>query len=197
VLAAGAVAEGTAIGGVLLGLAGAREAATSAGMDTWAGYAGDGSSGVMTGEGELVVLPDGAGCLVGDGLALGVADGVGEGLAVGVADGVGDGVLVGVADGVGDGVLVGVAVGVADDEGVADASDGEGLGVGVAVAGKMTATVEAVTTWPGTLAKAPAGFADKFAEEATPAPAEHAIAVAAPAVTVPRTVRMPLYALRG
>lgn len=148
------MSEGTASGGLLLERACARDGATSTATGTWAGYTGDGSWGAMTGEGELVELPDGAGCLVGDGLALGVADGVGDGSVVGVADGVGVGVPVGVADAVGDGVVVGAAVGVADGAGTADESDGEGLGAGVAVAGKMTATVVAVT-WPAVLALVP------------------------------------------
>jgi hypothetical protein len=153
-MAADAVAEATASGGSLLTRECAR-GATSTATGTWPGTTGDGSWGVMTGEGELVELPDGAGRLVGDGLALGVADGVGDGSVVGVADGVGVGVPVGVADAVGAGVVVGAAVGVADGAGAADESEGEGLGAGVAVAGKMMATVEAVTSWPGVLATVP------------------------------------------
>jgi len=134
--------------------------------------------------------------LVGAGVALGVGFGVGDGVLVGVAEGVGDGVAVGVADGAGD-VALGVGVGAADGEAEADDADGEGLGAGAVLAGTISATVEAVTTEPGCMvACAPALLADKAADDATPAPHEHAIAAPAPAVMTARTARTRQFALR-
>ena len=54
---------------------------------------------------------DGVALGVGDGVALGVALGVGDGVALGVALGVGDGVALGVALAVGTGVALGVGDG--------------------------------------------------------------------------------------
>ena len=115
---------------------------------------------MVAGVGRPEALRGGLACLVGDRVALGVADGVGDGVgdgvAVGVAEGAGDGVALGVAEGTGGGVALGVAVG---------AADGEGLGAGDALAGTMRATVAAVTAGPGCpLAYAPAVLAVKVAE---------------------------------
>jgi hypothetical protein len=189
-LVAGAVADGTATGGLLLGLASAAEVVAGVGTGTNGIDAGPGAAaGVVV---RLGVVGGGAAFLVGDGLAFGVADGVGDGLAVGVAEG--DGEALGVVEGSG----AGVAVGVADGEAAAEEADGDGLGTGVALACTMSATVVAVTAWPGcTLAYAPAVVAGKLAELANPAPDEQAIAAAAPAVMAPRTARTVRFALRG
>jgi hypothetical protein len=129
----------------------------------------------------------------GDGVLLGVGDGV----PLGVGDGVIVGAAVGVDDGVGDGMSVGVAVAEADGEGAAAKVDGKGLGAGDALAGAMTATVEAVTAEVScTFAYAPAVPAGKVAVVATAALDEPAIAAAAPAVTAPRMVRTVRFALR-
>ena len=102
---------------------------------------GDGLT-CLVGEGEPPELAEGVALGVADGELLGVADGV----VVGVAVGSGDGLVVGVSVGAGAVLSVGVAVGSADV--VTDRSDGDALGPGVTSAGKMKATVDAVTDWP-------------------------------------------------
>jgi hypothetical protein len=152
---------------------------------------------VVAGAGELDGLR-GDPVLVGDGVALRVADGEGDGVAVGVVEGVVDGVVLGVEEGVGGGVVLGVPVGVADGEGAADEPDGDGLGAGDAVAGRTKATVEAVMTvpaWP--LAGGPAAAAGSVADVAPTPPDEHAIAATAPAMMAPRMVRTPRFAPRA
>jgi hypothetical protein len=101
----------------------------------------------LVGDGVALLVADG----VGDGVTLRVADGVGDGVAICVADGVGDGVAVGrgtavgVTEGAGDGSALGVVLGLADgDEAVAEA-DSEGLSSGDALAGLAPAAPAMMT----------------------------------------------------
>lgn len=94
------------------------------------------------------ILPGGALCLVGDGLALLLVDGEGDGEAVGVLEGDADGVALGVAEGDGGGVVEGDADGVALGDGAAEEPVGDGLGAGDASAGATKARVEAVIASP-------------------------------------------------
>lgn len=131
----------------------------------------------MVGDGPAVGLPVGAG----DGLAVGVGNG--DGVAVDVGEGAGDGEAVGVTEGAGGSEMVGVTEGAGDGEavGVTEGAGGEGL-TGDALAGRTTATVEAVTAGPGwTLAYGPAILAGNAPAEAVPAPADQAIAATLPA----------------
>jgi hypothetical protein len=180
VLAADAVAAGTAGRGLLFGVA-TCDSVARVGTADWAStVAVEGSTAVAVavGRAELVGV---AAFLVGEAEALGLAFTVGDGVADAVADGVDDGVAVGVADGVDDGVALAEVVGSADGAGVADESDADALGSGVAAAGRTSAMVATVTGWRGCWT----------------APELQAIAAAAPAVITPNAVRARWLGLRA
>ena len=209
VLDAGVIADGTGLDRLFCRACG-RESAASVGVAGWT------CTGAKDGSGEPAAA-GGAVDLVGDGRALGDADGVrpglgvglglrtegvgdgaGVGVAVGVADDVGVGVVVGVPEGVAEAVAVGESEGAADDDGVAEAGAAEGAaedagvdepGTGATSAGRMAATVEILPAWSDwTLADPSRLPARVIAAAAGPAAGEQARAAAAQAVMAPSTV---------
>ena len=167
----------------------------SEGVADWAS-----TTGAKTGSGEPAVAD-----VVGDGWALGGAEGVRDGFGVGLGR-LGDGVAVGEDDGVavadgeadGVGVAAGVAVGVAGDDGVSDGvpADGAAADVGVdepeagaASAGRIIATVEILAAGPGgTLACTAPALADETPAAAVPATGAHVRPTAAHALMAATTV---------
>ena len=108
--------------------------------------------GVLVGDGVDVGVADGVGVRVGVGVGVGVGDGDGVGVGLGLVDGVGVGVGVGVVVGVGVGVGIGegmsVGVGVSGGDGdglglVDGVGDGEGAGIGSGSGpGSMSAVID-------------------------------------------------------
>ena len=169
-LRAGGVGDGTAAAGRGLAVARTGTVCGLASCDWTVGT--HGGAGAAVGLCRLGTLPGDRAGLVGDGVALLVADGLGDGVTlrvgdgvgvgVGEADGLGEVVAVAVPEGAGDGSVLGVALGTADGDGVdgdgaVAGADGEILGAGDAPAGDdhARAAAAAATRTPRTAVRAP------------------------------------------